>query len=426
MKLKKIHLAIALLSMPAMSIDLSDVYNDAQQYDTSLLKAISQHNIALEGIDESKAALLPQLTANAFGGATNSDVVTDDYKTYGANIQLNQLIYNHASWVGLDISTKKAALSEVRLGQAEQALALNVASAYFNVLRWEDELELVNKEKIAVAKQRDQVEQKHKVGLASITAVHEAQAQLDATQAQEIIVSNSVLSSYEALRKITGVEYNKVDSISNEIDIVNGTDESLDTWVTIGENNSPMLVIAKMEKDIAKDAIKIEESGFMPTVGMSASYQTADINQSVSDMRVDEGTVFLNVSLPLYQGGATTARVKQAQHSHAIASESLEFAHRGMIENIRNSYHSIESSRGAIMAYSQSVKSAQSALAATEAGFNAGTRTIIDVLNSTKDLYNANRNLLDSKYNYLLSDLKLKHSAGVLSPEDILKVNLLF
>ncbi|WP_210499608.1 TolC family outer membrane protein [Vibrio crassostreae] len=426
MKLKKIHLAIALLSVPAMSVDLSDVYSDAEQYDTSLLKATSQHNIALEDIDESRAALLPQLTANAFGGATNSDIVTDDYNTYGANIQLNQLIFNHAAWVGLDMSTKKAALSEVKLGQAKQALALNVASAYFNVLRWEDELELVRKEKMAVAKQRDQVEQRHKVGLASITAVHEAQAQLDATQAQEIIVGNSVLSSYEALRKITGVEYQKIDSISNELDIVNSTDKSLPTWVTVGENNSPALVIAKMEKDIAKDVIKIEESGFMPTVGMSASYQTADINHSISDMRVDEGSVFLNVSLPLYQGGATTSRVKQAQYSHAIASESLEFAHRGMIENIRNSYHGIESSRGAIKAYSQSVKSAESALAATEAGFNAGTRTIVDVLNSTKELYNANGNLLDSKYNYILSDLKLRYSAGVLSTEDILRVNSLF
>ncbi|NVP03327.1 TolC family protein, partial [Photobacterium damselae subsp. damselae] len=134
-------------------------------------------------------------------------------------------------------------------------------------------------------------------------------------------------------------------------------------------------------------------------------------------------TAGVTMNLPVYTGGRTTSEVKQAQFAYVSASEQLEQQYRSVVKDVRAYYNNINSSIASLRAYQQSVVSAKSALEATEAGFDVGTRTIVDVLNSTQSLYNANSQLADARYNYILSQLQLKQAVGTLSEQDILDIN---
>ena len=429
-----ISAALGSMSTAAWADSLAEIYDLAKQNDPQLLSVAAQRDQAFEAINSSRSALLPQINLTAgydiARGDTdydqNSATVRDrsnDQNVLSAGVGFTQELYNRASWITLDTAEKTARQSDATYAATQQGFILRVSQAYFEVLRAQDNLVFVRAEKAAVGRQLEQTKQRFEVGLSAITDVHDAQAQFDAVLADEVLAENDLINSYESLREITGQEHKNLNVLDTARFSASRPSTPAETLVEEAKTTNLSLLSARISQDIARDNISLASSGHLPTLSLDGGYNYSDTAESTADNTTDGFNVGVNLAVPLYTGGRTTSEVKQAEYNYVAASENLEAEYRSVVKEVRAQNNNINASIGALKAYEQSVVSAQSALEATEAGFDVGTRTIVDVLDATRRLYDANKNLSDARYNYILAGLQLRQAVGTLSEQDILDVD---
>jgi len=294
-------------------------------------------------------------------------------------------------------------------------------------------LQFTISEKKAIERQLEQTKQRFSVGLTAITDVHEAQAQYDNAVTSQIRAENSVFTTEEALRVITNVYPRNINVLNTEkFSTTRPMPDSANEWQTTAEAKSLNLIFQKIGIDIAKENINIARAGHYPTLDLSGSYGASKSSSSFSlggqnivndTPYLDNQSIGISINVPIYSGGATSSLVRQAQQNYIAASQDLQLTHRDTVRITRNSYNTVIATISAIKSLEQSVLSAEKALEATEAGFEVGTRTIVDVLNSTRNLYNAKRNLSQTRYGYILNILTLKRAAGIITEEDLSSIN---
>ncbi len=430
-----ISAALGSMSTSAWADSLAEIYDLAKQNDPQLLSVAAQRDQAFEAINSSRSALLPQINLTAgydiARGETDYDKNTsvfredrdNDQNVLSAGVGFSQELYNRASWITLDTAEKTARRADATYAATQQGLILRVSQAYFEVLRAQDNLVFVRAEKAAVGRQLEQTKQRFEVGLSAITDVHDAQAQYDAVLADEVLAENDLINSYESLREITGQEHKNLNVLDTARFSASRSSESAETLIEEAKTTNLSLLSARIAQDIARDNISLASSGHLPTLSLDGGYNYSDTAESTADNTTDGFNVGVNLAVPLYTGGRTTSEVKQAEYGYVSASEELEKEYRGVVKEVRAQNNNINASIGALKAYEQSVVSAQSALEATEAGFDVGTRTIVDVLDATRRLYDANKNLSDARYNYILAGLQLRQAVGTLNEQDILDVD---
>ncbi|GAC16911.1 outer membrane channel protein TolC [Aliiglaciecola lipolytica] len=442
----------------AYADDLYQVYQRALEQDPTINKAKADRDAAFEGISISRANLLPQIsgvigytdsTSDQFNFTTvpvldpstnepvldqNGDPVTttevsifnNQSKNLGWDINLSLSIYDHQNWVGLNRAEKVAQQSDTTYALAKQELIVRTTIAYLAVLRAQDGLEFVKAEKRAIERQLEQTKQRFEVGLTAITDVHEAQANFDNTVAQEIVAENLVELRLEELREITGKYHDNLSVLNTEsFTASRPIPERVDGWLEIAEEKNLDLMVSKLATEIAKDDIKNARAGHYPTVSLTASIGSNDteLNGNSSLPTRDNDSIGIQLNVPIYSGGRVSSQTAQAKYNFISASESLELAHRSTVRSIRSSYNDVVAATSTIRALEQAVVSAQSALQATEAGFDVGTRTIVDVLNSTRNLFDARRNLAGARYDFISAVMTLKRSAGNLTEQDLIDIN---
>jgi outer membrane protein len=340
-------------------------------------------------------------------------------------------LYHHDSWLRLDNAEKSAHQSDLTYQVAKQDLITRVTKAYFDLLSTKDDLVFAKAEKDAIARQLEQTKQRFSVGLTAITDVHEAQAQYDSAVTEEIRAENGIYQAEEELRVITNAYPKNVSILNTErFSTSKPTPESADEWQLTAEAKNLDLIAAKVGIDIAKDSINIARAGHYPTLDLGASYGGNDThNKSTNpilasnDPWLNDYSIGVTLNVPIYSGGAIESSVRQAQNRFVAASQDLSLTHRSVVRTTRNAYNTVIAGVSAIKALEQSVLSAQKALEATEAGFEVGTRTIVDVLDSTRNLYNAKRNLSSTRYGYIQNVLLLKRAAGTITDSDITAIN---
>ncbi|WAG06495.1 outer membrane channel protein TolC [Aeromonas jandaei] len=415
------------VSAGAHAENLLDIYQQAQIKDPQLLQSKAVRDQAFEKINESRAALLPQINLGAGLNYLQNKNDTQTNNKASGSISLDQSIYRRSNWVNLDLTEKGATQSDVAYNLEVQNLMVRSATAYFNVLKAMDTLEFVRANKVAVERQLEQTQQRFEVGLTAITDVHEAEASRDQALADEINAENTLDNSYEALRELTGVDHRNLDVLNTERFSPQKTAFGSDKWLELALDKNLQLHNARITKDIAKQQIDLAKTGHEPTLDLGAGLQTSNTDYKLDSIQGggndNQANIGLTFKLPLYSGGATTSKVKQAQFNYVAASELLEKNFRSVQSTVRSSYNNVNASIGSVRAYSQSVVSADSALKATEAGYEVGTRTIVDVLDSTRKLYEAKQKLSEARYNYILNILSLKQAAGVLEAQDLVEVN---
>ncbi|MGB1302904.1 outer membrane channel protein TolC [Pseudoalteromonas marina] len=431
-----VSLSCALGTTAANAEDLLQVFEIATANDPTVLKAKAQADAQSYQADTAMAALLPQIGLTM--GYTKSDStsfesvdekVESDSDQFTRGLSLSQTLFDLGAWNSLDIADKQALQANAQYDSAKQNLIVRVAEGYFNVLSAIDNLEFIKTEKRAIERQLEQTKQRYAVGLTAITDVHEAQAQFDNSVAQEIIANNSVETAREQLREITGKYHAKLDFLNTETFSTTKPARDSSDFLNIAKDKNISLQVAKVTVDIAQDQIKLARAGHYPKLTLSASYgdSLTDADRNGTSLtrqpRADSTSVGLNFSLPLYSGGATVAATDQARAFYVAASQDYEANYRAITRTVITSYNQVVSDIATYKALEQAVVSAQSALKATEAGFEVGTRTIVDVLVSTQNLYNAKRNLADVRYRYVLSTLRLKQAAGTLTSKDLVAIN---
>ncbi len=410
--------------------DLLQVYQIAMANDPVVLKAKANAEAESYKIDTAMAALLPELGFNMGYSRTKGDGFTFpgsgipdkiDREGFTRGFSLQQSLFNLNSWRSLEIAQKQALQSQASYDVTQQSLIVRVSNSYFDVLSKLDDLEFVQAEKRAIERQLEQTKQRYAVGLTAITDVHESQAQFDNSVAREIVAKNDVETARENLREITGKYHEKLNPLDTTKFSTVSPSQSSAEFIKTAEDKNLELQLAKVTLDIAKQQIDRAQAGHYPTLTLNASYD--DSLDITTDPRSDQRKVGLTFLAPIYSGGATTAATEQARAYYVASSEDMEATHRAVTKNVRTTYNQVVSDIATYQALEQAVVSAQSALHATEAGFEVGTRTIVDVLLSTRNLYDAKRNLSAVRYRYVVSTLALKQAAGTLNKSDIEAIN---
>jgi outer membrane protein len=443
-----ITIAGAITASNVHAEDLLSVYQQALLNDTVVLKAQAQYELVKEDIVLARSVLLPSINASGSistseresqqSQISGSDVIfyditsNTDSTSFGAN--LNMQLYHHDSWLRLDVAEKSAHQSDLTYQVAKQDLIVRVAQAYFALLKTKDDLVFAQAEKAAIARQLEQTKQRFSVGLTAITDVHEAQAQYDNAVTEEIRSENAIYNAEEELRVITNNYPKNINVLNTErFSTSTPNPNSADEWQKAAEAKNLDLIASKVGIDIAKEGINIARAGHYPTLDLNGNWGSGKTQSSVSaqgkDEDFDETPFFDNYSIgvtlnvPIYSGGAIESGVRQAQSRFVLASQDLMQTHRAVVRTTRNAYNTVVATISGIKAFEQSVLSAQKALEATEAGFEVGTRTIVDVLDSTRNLYNAKRNLSSTRYAYIQNVLLLKRAGGTITDEDVTAIN---
>lgn len=433
-KLLPILIGLSLTGFSAMSQaeNLLQVYQQARLSNPDLRRSAADRDAAFEKINEARSPLLPQLGLGADYSYSNGyrDANGVNSNTTSASLSLTQTIFDMSKWRQLTLQEKSAGIQDVTFQTDQQTLILNTATAYFNVLSAIDALSYTEAQKQAIYRQLDQTTQRFNVGLVAITDVQNARSQYDNVLANEVTARNNLDNALEQLRQVTGNYYPQLASLNVDA-FKTAKPDSVNNLLKEAENRNLALLQARLSQDLAREQIRLAESGHLPTVGLTASTGISDSSYSGSatntaqynDSNVGQNKVGINFSLPIYSGGAVNSQVKQAQYNFVGASEQLESAHRNVVQTVRSSFNNINASISSINAYKQAVVSAQSSLDATEAGYEVGTRTIVDVLDATTTLYNAKQQLSSARYNYLINQLNIKSALGTLNEQDLQILN---
>jgi outer membrane protein len=418
----------------AHGADLWQVYRIAVESDPQLSAAQSAFRAAQEARPQARAGLLPQVSAGANWSQSSTNVEsvsfpggetgTTDFGSNGYSLTLAQPLFHWDTWVAQDQAQSLVARAEAQYQAAYQGLALRVAQAYFNVLAARDNLEFARAEMKALEQQLRQAEQRFEVGLSAITDVHEARARYDATVAQEIAARNQVDTAREALFEITGTSYDQLAPLQAEMPLVAPEPADIDRWVETAVNQNLQLLAAAAGAQAAGYEVNIRRAGHYPSVDLLASHIYSDASDHPTrGAEQSENALTLNLNIPIYQGGLVSSRVREAAHLHQQAKDQVEQQRRATIRQARDAYLNVAAGISRVRAANQAVASAQTALEATQAGFEVGTRTAVDVLDAQRELFRVRSDYARARYDYILSTLSLKQAAGTLAPEDMQAVN---
>jgi len=414
--------SLSLFSLQLSAEDLQAVYQLATQKDPVVQRAAASRDAATARIDVSRSRLLPSVSFGADVTRSSRDNLRfSGSNTVGAGIQARQSLFDWSNWQGLSRAEKVALQNQTVYNAEVQALIVRVTSAYFDVLRARDNLTFVEAEKRSVERQLEQTKQRFAVGLTAITDVHEAQAQFDSVVARGISSENALENAREALREITGQYHAEIAQLNTDkFSASRPSPEMVSEWMNIAEQNNLTLQAQRIALDVSSLDIELAKAGHLPTLDATANL---GVSKTSGFDRADSSSIGINLSVPIYAGGGIEAGVRVAQANYVEVSQALEQSHRSVVRQVRSSFNNVNSQMSVIRALEQAVISAQSALQATEAGFEVGTRTIVDVLLSTRNLFDAQRNLAGARYDYILAQLQLKQAAGNLTEQDLLAIN---
>ena len=437
MKNTKLYLLVSLFSLTPFTANansLFDVYELALQNDAQLKADKAKYEAGLQNKTISRAGLLPLIDAGYQVGKTDTETtyngnntVKNDTDSKGWDISLNQPLFNMARWYTYKQGSKLSEQAEAQFGADQQSLIVRVAEAYFNVLRSIETLEATIAEEKALSKQLEQTKQRFEVGLTAITEVHEAQAAFDSARAATLEARGNLGINYEALEVLTGKPEDKVAPLSAQFPVVNPTPANRADWVEFSLKNNYNLKATKLQAEASLQNAKAYKAGHLPTVGATLGYSDTETDGTLEDTPIDRQTegssITIRMDVPIYAGGATSGRSRQAYALYTQAQEQYNSTQRNVIQNTRALHLSVETDVAAVQARKQAIVSNQSALEATQSGYEVGTRNLVEVLLAQRNLYQARRDYSTALYDYVIDTIKLREVAGMLTPADVQEID---
>jgi outer membrane protein len=457
MKLAFVAAGVALiLAGAAQARNLVEVYDDAVQFDPQIHEADATRMAARENSPQALAALLPQISGNwsisrtkqetdsveAFPNPANAAELLPlpfsvggytDERQY--NLQLQQSVFSWANWKTLSKAHKQVAQAEADYKAAQESLIQRVATAYFNVLAAQDAVDAQQAALTAVSQQLEQANKRYDVGLIPITDVKEAQAAHDADAAAVIEAKRQLASVQQALREITDEDYPTLSKPGETMALHPPVPADIDHWVQVSMDQNLSLLSSHLAADVAREAVEISRSGHLPSVAITAQrgVQNEDINQNEAfggpsaNIRYPQSSnsngIQLQVTVPIFSGGLVQSQVRQAQYQWIAAKDHVQLISRQTEHLARDSYNGLVSKIQQVSALAAALDSAQVALKATEAGYDVGTRTEVEVLQGRQSLVQAQVNFWQSRYDYMNDVIALQLAAGTLTRDTLVELN---
>ncbi len=419
--------AMLLGSASAQAENLIDIYRLAQKNDPQLRAAEAANQAAQATRGQSRAAFLPQISLSADYTQVSSEThpnPANDYLSKGYTLQLTQSLYHHEYYAQSRQTDAAIAAADAQFEAAKQGTVLRVAQTYFNLLAAQDNLTTAEASKRAISQQLRQTQQRFEVGLSAITDVHEAQAGYDAAVAAELAAQNQLDIAKENLREIVGQEPMALAVLKDEVPLVSPEPANIDEWVGTAQKQNLSLIAAEASARVADAELSRRSAGHYPSLDLVATQSNLDTtDDKTSGYERDTTTVGVQLNVPLFSGGLTTAQTREARALYNQANELLEQQRRATTREARSAYLSVVTGISQVKARKQALSSAQTALEATQAGFEVGTRTAVDVLNAQQVRFQAQSEYYKSRYDYILATLQLKQAAGNLGEDDLAKIN---
>lgn len=456
--IRSLSLAVTLALLAATPFahadDLVQIYKEARASDPQLAGAEATKLATDENIDQARALLLPQIDAslglqrnhgsnggNQFiydedGIPTLINVVSgSDITSRTLSGNLTQSILDLSRWSSLKEARDRANAGDATLDSAQQALYIRVSTAYFNVLTAQDGLLFAQGNEAALSRQLEQAQQRFEVGLSAITDVNDAKAQHDTAVANVITAQNTLDDNREALRQLTGNVPGELKQLRDDLPLNKPNPEDPEAWVEVAVKENPVLRSSTFSLDAANQSIRTQRAGHLPTVNGQVIYSKTDSwgdrysaaagPNFPSNSDQWSTTVGVTLRVPIFSGGATQSRVRQAIYNRDFSEQQLEQNKRDVVRTTRNSYRAVIAGASQVEATRQAVVSAQSSVDATQAGYEVGTRTIVDVLITQQQLLQAQSSYSQARHNFVINGLLLKQSAGIIEFSDIEAVNAL-
>lgn len=430
-------LLMASLMVPQTSLadTLTGIYESAVQNDPVLRAARANFNADRENKNIARGALLPQLSIS--GDYTQSELndsspivgmgglIDSDTTSYSAS--LNQAIFDMPSWYSFQSGKALSESARAQFAADQQSLIIRVSDAYFNVLRAYDNLQTRDAEERAIQRQLEQTRERFEVGLLPVTDVHEAQAVFDDAAVNSLEARGALNIAFEGLAVLTGQDHKVLAGLTENFAATNPEPLSNQEWVDFAIGNNFQLKVAELGKDAAYNSAKASAAARLPKVSGRVSYFDSDSDgtryTSPFESQQDGHSFVVSVTMPIWMGGSVDAQRRQAKQRSIASDEGYIATKRNTVQAARSLHQLVLTNTARVKARKQSITSADSALQATQAGYEVGTRNIVDVLVAQRTVYQARRNYSNARYDYILSMMRLKEVAGQLSPEDIYQLN---
>jgi outer membrane protein len=452
-----------LVSFTASAEDLLTIFDQAVVNDPTVREAEFTRQATREARPQAWAAYLPQINGSYNKGESEGNRLTTgaqiipDPNTPGARIlqpfadnsslspefsgwsvELRQTIFSWQGLVGLKQSGRIAAQADADYGVAQQDLALRVSTRYFDVLAAQDSVQAQQASLDAISRQLEQADKRFEVGLIAITDVQEARAARDTAAADLIAAKRLLATSQELLREITDMQYQVLATPRGTMPLAIPEPADPQKWVEASMEQNLALTSSRLGAEIARDNVRTAFGGHLPTVDLVVGKSHSE-SADVADFPAGPGfaggsaptgqdsdtdkSVSLQVQVPIWASGGTHSRVKQESYRWQAAKQRVERVSRETERTARDAYLGVMSEISRVQALQQALESSRTALKATEAGYDVGTRTAIDVLAARQALVQAYTNYSRSRYDYMLNVLRLKQSAGLLDRKALEDVN---
>ena len=442
--------SLLILCQFIQAADLSEIYDRAVLNDPQLGAARALYMSRSELVNQAKAGILPFVsvagstsderrriplpptaidtdpTSPTFGNfiVVEGKRPTDRFNNHGWQAVLSQPLFRLDRWYQFQQSKNIKAQALAQFASDQQDLIVRVAGSYLNILERQDALNASNAERNAVARQLEQVQQRFDVGLVAITDVLESTAAYDSSTVNVIEAEGAQSISFEPLLRLTGENINSVLALSGEFQVRPPDPMDENAWVTIALQQNYSLVAAREAVKAAQRQIKISRSGHLPSIDAQVAWQhSASGGGGFFGSKINNRSLSLQMNIPVYAGGGTSSLVRQSGYLLEEARENLDLTQRTIVENTKSLYTAINTDVARVRARLRGIESSQSALDATQTGYEVGTRNIVDVLLAQQRLYLSQFQHASARYQYIRDTFRLKQLVGALSPDDIYDLN---
>jgi len=416
----------------ANALDLLRTYEMALERDPNFRAAEANRDAILQTKPIAIAQLLPNIS---FRGRMNRNHVLVKSTPIVAqrgqdvffwdntmDVSLTQPVYRHELWVQLSQADNQVAAAEAQFGAAEQDVTFRASRAYFDVLLAEANLSFAQAENVATERQYEQAKARFEVGLIAVTDVKVAEAAWDRVHAQVIAAENDWENAREKLKEIIGEYDGNLSRLKETIPFTPPNPDNIEKWHELGQQNNLLIIAATNQTDLAKKGIDLQFAGHMPRLDLVGNANFLSTNRP-NGISTQSQLLGAELNIPIFEGGGVNARVDQARFQFEEAYEKLDVQRRATKVAVKNSFRTVIASIGQVKALKTAIASSALALEAEQAGFEVGTRTMVDVLVVLRNLFANKRDYAKAVYDYIVNSLNLKQAASLLSREDIEVLN---
>jgi outer membrane protein len=422
-KLVSIIVLVALASTSAKAETLADIYQSAVKNDPISGAARATYKANKETLKQGRAVLLPQLVASSTKVKPTSEDGDPDKTIYTAS--LSQSLFNVPAWFQFQSAKKMDQVAEANFASQQQSLIIRVSESYFNVLRAYDNKQTRKAEELAIQRQLEQVTERFEVGLLPITDVHEIQAIFDDATVNSLEANGALDIAFEQLQVLSGKNHRQLAGLKDDFIAEAPNPITSESWVNFALANNFELKASQLTHQATNDTAKAAKAQHLPKITVSADYSKRDTEAAVTQQNSnpEEKSLNLNIIMPIFSGGLTSSQARQSSYKAQAAEQNYIATKRNTMQSARSNHQLAVTNAARVKARKQAITSAESALKATQAGYEVGTRNIVDVLIAQRTLFQAKRNFSNARYDYILSMMRLKQVAGQLSPEDVFELN---